>query len=299
MPIVSDNFTQLTDFDPILDEIFHMSYDQVPDMINTLFGVRGSNKAKETDLRVGSFRDPVELEGRIEYQTPQADFEIEYVHTEYASGFMVERKMLDDMQYDGIFDSASQMGTAFARKRQKDAASVFNNAFTAGATAGYDGVALCSDSHPLSESDTTTVDNNLALALTGDNLETAITTMQAFGDDLGEEIVIMPDILLVPRALWREARELTESEKEPESAENAINVFTGLRAVVWPYLTDTNAWFLIDSTMANRYLKWYNRVPVEFGAEEDFDTFFRKYRGYMRYSFGWSDWRWVIGSNPS
>ena len=30
--------------------------------------------------------------------------------------------------------------------------------------------------------------------------------------------------------------------------------------------------------------------------EEDFDTFVAKYRGYMRYSYGFSDWRGMVGS---
>lgn len=34
----------------------------------------------------------------------------------------------------------------------------------------------------------------------------------------------------------------------------------------------------------------------EFKNEEDFDTFVAKYRGYMRYSYGFSDWRGMVGS---
>jgi hypothetical protein len=95
------------------------------------------------------------------------------------------------------------------------------------------------------------------------------------------------------------ALELVGSELTPENANNAINVHQGMQVLVWPELTDTNAWFLVDTTMAQRYLKWYDRVGVEFAAEQSFDTMMRKYRGYMRYSFGWSDFRWIYGSNAS
>ena len=42
---------------------------------------------------------------------------------------------------------------------------------------------------------------------------------------------------------------------------------------------------------------WYgtNGKP-EFKGEEAFDNFVAKYRGYMRYSFGVSDWRGLVGS---
>lgn len=298
MPQISDNFTQLTDLDPVLTEIFYQSYQQEFGLGARLFAMLNSNKSKETDLRVGSFADPVEFKGQIEYMTAAGDYQITYTHTEYAKGFLVERALFDDMQYGPIFASAAEMGTAFSRKREKDMASVFNNAFS-GSYLGYDSKALCADDHPRSQSDSTAVDNLAALTLNSANLETAILAHQSLGDDRGEEISIMPNLLLVPRALRKTALELVGSELTPESANNAINVHQGMQVLVWPYLTDTNAWFLVDTTMAQRYLKWYDRVPVEFAAEQSFDTMLRKYRGYMRYSFGWSDFRWVYGSNPS
>ena len=53
-------------------------------------------------------------------------------------------------------------------------------------------------------------------------------------------------------------------------------------------------WFLQDG---NRHeLNFFWRVKPEFKHEEDFDTFVAKYRGYMRYSYGFSDWRGMVGS---
>lgn len=297
MPQISENFSQLTDLDPVLTEIFYQHYNQELGLGARLFAMLTSSKSQETDLRVGSFRDPVPFRGQVEYQTVAGDWQIVYTHEEYASGFMVERKLFDDMQYGPIFAAPAEMGTAFARKREKHMASVFNSAFSG--VLGYDGVVLCADNHPRSQSDSTAVDNAAALTLNSANLETAILAHQSLGDDRGEEISIMPNLLLVPRALRKTALELVGSELTPESANNAINVHAGMQVLVWPYLTDTNAWFLVDTTMAQRYLKWYDRVPVEFAAEQSFDTMLRKYRGYMRYSFGWSDFRWVYGSNPS
>lgn len=294
----SGMYTQLTDLDPVLTEIFYQHYREIAPKRNAIFGIRKSSKAKETDLRIDSFGDPTEFNGTVEYETADADYEVEYSHIEYAKGFMVQRSLLDDMQYEGIFGQASSMGTAFARKQEKDAASVFNNAFSA-SYLGYDSKALCADDHPRSKTDATTVDNALTLALNSANLETAIVTLQGLKDDQGEEISIMPDTLLVPRALGKTARELVGSALTPESANNAVNVHADMNLITWEYLDDTNAWFVIDSTMAKRYLKWYDRVKVEFDTIGEFDTLLRKYRGYMRYSYGWSDFRWVIGSNPS
>lgn len=298
MVLHSANFTALTDLDPVLTEIFYQSYNQHPPMRQQVFGMRRSTKAKETEQRIGSFGDPVEFNGTVEYDTPAADYEIEYRHTHWVKGFQVEKTLIEDMQYDGIFAQASEMGRAFARKQEKDAWSVFNNAMSS-SYLGYDSKALCANDHPRSRTDSTSVDNLLALSLTSANLETAITTMQAFGDDKGEEISIMPDTLIVPRALAKTGRELVGSPLNPETANNAINVHSGMNLLVIPWLTDTNRWFVVDSALAKQHLKWWDRIDTEFAAEDSFDTLIRKYRGRMRYSYGWSDFRWIIGSEPS
>ena len=296
---VSAEYQQLVDLDPVLTDIFYQHYDR--DLgdggVLQLFGQRNSSKSKESDLRIGSFRDPVVWEGTVEYQTVERGASITYTHTAFASGYMADRELIDDQQYEPIFVSADELGTSFARKRRKDAASVFNNAFST-SFLGYDSKALCEDDHPRSRTDSTAVDNELVLDLTSANLETAITTMQDFNDDQGEEITIMPNTLVVPRNLRKTAFEITGSPQQPHTNLNAVNVHEGINVIVDPYLTDTNAWFVVDSSMSRKYLKWYNRIMPEFAIAGDFDTMVRKYRGYMRYSYGWSDFRWIIGCNP-
>ena len=62
------------------------------------------------------------------------------------------------------------------------------------------------------------------------------------------------------------------------------------------YLGFISNWFVIDSSLAKLYLNWLDRVPLEFEMDPTSD--FRleaRFRGYMRYSWGWSDWRWLYG----
>lgn len=301
MPQITNNFRSLTELDPVLREVFFLQYDQIPARGGAFINELSSTKGAEFDQRVGSFGDPEDFSvaGQITYDEAQPDYMITYRHKKYAKGFVVEQDMLDDNQYSGILDRAANMGTSFSRFVQKDQASILNNAFTAGTTAGYDAVALCSASHPRSQSDATAVSNTAALALNNTNLETAILAHMALGDDRGEEISIMPNLLIVPRALRKTAFELVESEYDPESAENAKNIHYGLQFMTWEFLTDTNAWFLVDTTLAKRFMKWYWRKRAAFDAENDFDREARKFKGVMRYSFGWSDFRWIYGSNPS
>lgn len=301
MVLDSNQFPQFVDFDPVLTEVFFSAYarDLGAGGVMSLFKPGRSNKSKETDLQVGGFSDPVSFDGTVVYDTPRRGYEIEYDFDELVKGFAITRKMRDDLLYDTIFDSAAGMATAFARKRRKDAASVFNNAFST-SYLGYDSKPLCDTTHPQSRVDSTNVSNEKTYSLTSANLELAVLDMQDLGDDLGEEITIVPDTLIVPRALRKTALEITRSPQVPENANNAINVQSGeWTVIVDPYLTDTNAWFIVDSTLSRRYLKWYDRVGVEFAGMQDFDTMVWKYRGYTRYGYGWSDFRWILGCNPS
>jgi hypothetical protein len=44
-------------------------------------------------------------------------------------------------------------------------------------------------------------------------------------------------------------------------------------------------------------LNFFWRKRPEFKWAEEFDNFVAKYRGYMRYSYGVSDWRGLVGSS--
>lgn len=296
----SAGFPELVDLDPVLGEIFYQKYRQVtPMLLDTIFGVRTSSKAKETHGRVGSFGDPQPWEGQVHYDDADPDYQIEWNHSELTLGFKVGRTLIEDMQYQGIFDRAANLGQSFNRKIVKDEASVFNNAFSS-SYLGYDSKALCATDHPQSKSDSTAVNNSMGTAaLTEANLESAIVQLEGLGDDRGEETVAMATHLVVGRAQRMKALKLTGSTLEPESANNAINTHTSLTPVVHPLITG-NKWFVVDGPMALMMMLWYWRLQAAFGSDDDTSkTLVRSFYGRMRYSFGWQDFRWVVGSNPS
>jgi phage major head subunit gpT-like protein len=294
----SAEFAELVDLDPVLEAIYFQQYAQVPQMlVGRVVGVRTSDKAKETDQRIGSFEDPQEFNGQVYYTEPSKDYEIVYAHTHLTLGFKVERTMLEDQQYAGIFDKASNLGQSFARKRVKDEASIFNNAFT---VVGYDGKSLVATDHPRSKTDATAVDNSMGTAaLTDANLEAALVKLESLGDDRGELTNAMGTTLLVGRANRQKALQLTGSDKTPEDGNNSDNTHDGLQTIVHPAITGKK-WFVLDGPMALMTIKWINRLNPIFGVDDDVSrTLMRSFFGRMRYSFGWSDFRAVVGSNPS
>jgi hypothetical protein len=46
-------------------------------------------------------------------------------------------------------------------------------------------------------------------------------------------------------------------------------------------------------------LYWFNRDPLSILPKVEDKTVAATWVAYMRYSYGWSDFRWVYGNNPS
>ena len=295
--MISENWAAL--LEPGLRSIFEIQRAALAaeSKIPMLYNVQTSSKAAEHNLGIGGFGDWVEYKGRIDYDGNERGFQTNYVHTEFVRGFKVERKLVDDDLYNIINPQPRGLALAAMRKREKDAASVFNNAFSSSYVGG-DAVALCSASHPYSPSNATVQSNRGTTALSVDSVDTTRRLMRSYKDDRGELVPVNPDTILIPPALERTAWEIINTPLQPYTANNTANFNASKlnRVIVWDYLTDSNNWFLVDSMMAGMYLNWYDRVPMEFAMDPTSDfSLEARFRGYMRYSYGWDDWRWIYG----
>ena len=296
----SNAFPSLVALDPALQEVFFQEYEQIPMILaGQILGVRQSTQARETIQRVGSFGEPQAWNGQVYYDTARPDYQIVFAHTHLTLGFKVDQEMFEDMQYSNIFDSAAALGQGFARRRVRDEAAMLQNAFEAGVV-GYDGVSLVNAAHPRSQSDATAVSNTLGtVALTEAQLNNAVVRLETLGDDKGQETNAMATHLIVGRELRSTAQKLVGSQLEPESGNNAINTFTGLNLIVHPMITGKK-WFVVDAMQARRSALWQNRILPQFNATWDNgDTLVRSFWGRMRYSYGWTDFRWMVGSNAT
>jgi phage major head subunit gpT-like protein len=292
--------------EPGLRKIFMESYNEIPEQYSSVFNVQTSNKAIETDLRMGGFGmwEKKDSAGMIKYQDVPDTAALQYVHEEYASGFTVERKLVDDEQYGQIGKMAKALGRGARATIETKAATIFNNAF---ATNGFDGVPLISATHK--RLDGGTMSNQLAAtdgagaangALSDRNLKAALIQTSRQVDDKGILIQVQPKILVVPRALQFIANTIVQSQTVSRLGDGSAaatsdkNLLPSLKIVVLDYLTSNTNWFLIDPTVAELNFFWRKRL--EFKQDEDFSTMQSKYRGYMRFSVGYSDYRGVFGS---
>jgi phage major head subunit gpT-like protein len=306
------NFGKL--LEPGLRKIFFETYQEVPEQYSKLFKVNSSNKAVETDYGMGAFGDWTVRSSEVDtvaYKTLSSGKTRTYTHSAFTQGFQVTREMADDDLYRQIAKMPQAMARAGRGKVEKDAAGFLATAFSA---TQYDGKALIAKDHGLLDSVATASNKILSTdlgsgtastALSLDSLKAGLLKMRSTVDEAGLLAQFTPTQLIVPPALEDAAIRITESDKVVGSNNNDTNRYInkfGLEIVVMDFLSSTvtgNAdtdgyWFLADG---NRHeLNFFWRVRPEFKMEENFDNFASKYRGYMRYSYGASDWRGLVGS---
>jgi len=297
MPLVSENWANI--LAPGLRKVFESQFREVTTNIPVLFSMKISEKAQEFDLLTDEFKDFEPLTGSIAYDDMGESYKTTYTHQEYAKGFKVERKLVKDDLYGTINRKPALLALAGRRRRERDGASVFNNAFNNAFTGG-DSVSLCNSAHT-SANQGSNQSNTGVLEFEPVNVEATRRLMIAFKSGRDGIIDVHPDMILVPLGLEEKAYELINSRGKVDTAQNNVNFHLGkYKLLVWPnYLTSQKSWFFIDSAYMKQFLLWFDREPVQFFKDQDFGTLISAFAGYMRYSFGWSDWRWLFGQNPA
>lgn len=252
---------------------------------------------------VGSFGTvPVKTEGNnVTYADLSAGFDSTYQANTYELAFRASKEALDDEQEEVVSDAARALGSSLNYTYDVDHANIFNNGFTS--TAGSpDGVALFSTNHPMTggssvgNANRPVTDGDLSVA----QLRTGLNDIFQTRDDAGKLIHWRPKVLLVSANQKWLAMELIGSELRADTADNAINAFKddGLVVVATPYLTDTNAFFLLaEPTKHNVRTYWRERPNVL--HDWDFEASAMKVKIRSRWIRGWSDWRGVYGTSGS
>jgi hypothetical protein len=274
-----------------------------------LMGMQGSKSSVEYSQGVGGFGIIPEYNsataegdpGSITYDSFSPLYETTFTHKEYAKGVAIERKLWDDNMTGLIQRKAQGLGNSFGTTRAYHASSILNNAFDSDYVGG-DSVALCSASHPTNENDSTAISNAGSTALSYAAVVDTMIAGSDLNDDRGYPMPAIYDVLYVPTALQAKAYEIVNAIGKPGTADNDANFLAskGLRVVVDAYLSDANNWFMIDSAQAGLHALWFDRVAPELAIDPTGDyNLVARYRGYMRYSYGWDDFRWIYGHEVS
>lgn len=304
VPHTTDSFGDLLDIR--FQKIFDDNFPQLNDMLPELYFFEPNNGRNDMRFsQVSGYGDIPQFDGTVVYQSASQGYDTTITPLEFASGIQVERRLFDTDQFSIMNQRPAGLARAAQRTRQKHGARMFNNAFSVD-TFFYnntESVALCSNSHTTtvpSASTSSGFDNLVTTALSATALASARIQMRGLRDAQAQKGDVEPDEILFPPDLYEVAFEINSSMGKVDTAENNRNVHMGrYKMMEWSRLNDADNWFLMDSSLRRESLKWFDSVPVEFAMAEDLDTLVAKWRLYMVYGNGHTDWRWIIGASVS
>jgi hypothetical protein len=285
---------------PGLNAVWGRDYEEHPKEFPDLFDIETSDMNYEEEVEMTGFGlASVKQQGAATpYDTESQQSVTRYTHVAFGLGFIVTREEIDDNLYEkkGV-TRTSALAFSFRQTKENVAANVYNRAFNTAYTGG-DGKALLVTDHPSLAGNWS---NTLATAADMSEASLEDLCVQAMNavNSRGLKIGLMLKSLIVPTGLVFEASRILKSTGQSGTANNDINALraTGMfpeGAKVNHYLTDADAFFA--RTNVPQGMKLFQRVKAEFAQDGDFDTGNAKYKGYERYSVGWTDPRALFGS---
>lgn len=277
---------------------FGNEYDQNPAMYKEIFDVMKSDHDYEEDALIYGTGLASEIsEGD---DAPFDDLGIagtkQYVHKKFGLALKITEEAKMDGKYIKLAEEmARSHAITMKETMDEDCFAVLNNAFVS--TGGYemfDSKALCANDH--SHAKGGTYDNLLdASALSELAIENALIAIRNAKGHENMFIKLRGQELLVPPALEFTAKRILMSDKQNDTALNAVNAIRGsLDIKVIPYLSDTNAYFI--KTNARKGLTVYERLAPMVSDDVQILSGNEIHRIIARWSRGATDPKCIYGS---
>ncbi len=220
----------------------------------------------------------------------------EIPNIDFATGIELAANDVDDDRLGLLGARASMLADRTLVHFEKLIFDLLNNGFSA---LGYDGQPFFSATH--SDGGSAAQSNtSAAVALSQTTFDAAVAQMMIVLDEKGIPFNVKPTHLVVPPGLRAVARGIVEAEVLASGASNVNKGVVSL--IVSPFLTDVNAWFLLDCSRALRPLILQERRPVQLveQSEPQSEGMFNRrsmrigvdWRGNATYSF----WQLAFGN---
>jgi len=292
------------ELEPGLNALFGMSYDSYENEYEDIFAIEDSNRAFEEEVLITGFGSaPLKSEGQgVQFDNASESYTARYTHDTVSLAFALTEEAVEDNLYDSLGKRyVKALAKSMANTKEVKGADVLNNAFSSSFTGG-DGKSLIATDHPLAGGGSAANRATTMADLNEASLEDNLIDISTFTDDKGLIISVQADKLIVPPQLVFVADRILNSQGRTGTADNDLNSIRNTGVVpggysVNHYLTDPDAYFILTSvTAAGEGLKMFQRSPMETSMEPDFSTGNIRYKARERYSFGFSDWRGIFGS---
>jgi len=276
-----------------------------------LAAVKTSEKAYEEDAnRSGLGLPQVKGEGSgITYDVQIGGGKQKWVHRVYALGVRITEEAIDDNLYElgrgggeDLKEMSKDLGIAMEENLE-----VYMAHFLVSGTATTYHVVRESTALPLFSASHTRLDgstySNVSTEtdLTYETFWGAVVAAENQYDHRQNRIVKRIKNLWLPPAMEYKGIEVLKSTDRPDTGNRAINALKasgrgGIGIKSWPYLSDTDAWYL---QLDGDGIRFFWRRKTRFARERDFETGDMKFKADQRFSAEIQDQRCLYGVVPA
>lgn len=306
------------DYAALLTEGLRKAFDEVggiqPPMGKRLFHVEPSSSRSEQIQHFVPYGLPQErIEGEPLHQgAVYTDFGVQVAHRNFSLADLIPDEAIADDMY-GLFtrwcgSRGSLMAESYRVLYETEPADYYANIGFATGTVNVspDGVALFSNSHPLSAVDTNTTWSNLLSgdpALSMSSLQEARAMLGQQEKANGRTLLDNPiKFLVVNGNLEEMALQLSRGDWVPGTADRNMNTMRGrFEPFIWNYWRHSgstnanayNSWFVQGRT---HYMYWFVREEVNFASQKILNIRSTLFASYCRFSLVHSSARGHVGS---
>lgn len=288
---------------PGLRRDFRDSYESFPEEFGMFLTVENLDRAEEERVAIsglGRMARKGEVEN-ITYIDPVMSDKHIYVDDEWALGFMISRRMMEDDQYGRANQNSKWLGRSARLTQEYLAGSLLDDAFDGNIFTGLFNESLIASDHGLLNAAgdwSNQVAGNPSLSVTG--YQAAMELMEAQVDHQGDPMPMRGRRLLVDRTNEAIAIQLTKNSDEPFTTDRNINATRdklGIRDYrLLHYKQADGSWFIQDPQLIDMKFKF--RVRPQFGDEQDQGgTLAARFWGRQRIMTYFFDQRGIVGSD--
>jgi len=275
-------------------------------LLKEFYTVQNSKHYSESIGGMTGIGDFEMTDAEVPYESMEEGYTKTFVAEVFKKGIQIKRETVDDSLLIDMKNQSSTITDSANRTKEKFVHLPFNYAtsdsyLTANGKSysllGADGKCLASATHPSKTKKGKVQSNVTALPLTAENLTLVENMFKNFVTDSGNKGNFKMDTLVVPYELRDVAWEIMGTPNGLGTPNGNVNTkFSKYKLIISDFLDSPKSWHAIDSRWMAKNLFWINRTDLEIKSWVDNNTDNWNIRGYMRFSNGYNDWRWIISN---
>lgn len=282
---------------------FRDSYESFPEEYGMYLTVENLDRAEEERVAISGLGRMIEKTeiGQISYVDAVMSDKYTFVDDEFALGFMISRRLMEDDQYGRANQSARWLGRAARLTQEYLGGALLDDAFDGNIYTGLFGEELIANDHELLNGSGTwsnLISGNPSLAVT--SYQAALELSEAQVDHQGDPMPIQLSRLLIDRTDEMMAIQLTANAQQPGTTDRNVNAALLKQRIsdykLLHYTTVDGSWFMQDPSLIDMKFKF--RVRPQMGDDQDGGgTLAAKFWARQRIMTYFFDQRGIIGSD--